>query len=458
MSATHGVRDRDRLLPLLERFGGEAVSFLGVESRMMHWFEGGPQGGPRACVAYVDTGTAWVAAGAPLAEPDRLADVAAAFVRAARAAGRRACFFCAERQPLDGFSSLLLGLQPVWRPSEWPSKVATHRRLREQVRRAHAKGVRVRPVGADELRAGSALREEVEALARQWLASRHMEPMGFLVALEMFHLPEEHRYFAAEREGRVVAFLSAVPVYAARGWLVEDVVRDRDAPNGTTEALVDSLMRAVAGDDFVTLGLAPLAGPVSPWLGWIGSLSRPLYDFRGIYDFKQRLHPSRWDRVWLVHPRAESSVLHVLESLRAFAGGSLIAFAARSLWRHPSAPPWALALPLVPWTALLAVLELAGQADVLGLSRSSLAAWIGFDATLVVLLLRSALRPGPRRLAVSTAAAALDAAWSVPHLVWTGLGKTASFVVLRAVSVLAPCFGAAILAWATAQAFERARS
>jgi hypothetical protein len=68
----------------------------------------------------------------------------------------------------------------------------------------------------------------------------------------------EHRYFVAEWPGQV-AFLSAVLVYARQGWLIEDGLRRRHAPNGTTEVLIDAMMRDVADSEFVTLGLAPLS-------------------------------------------------------------------------------------------------------------------------------------------------------------------------------------------------------
>ena len=72
--------ERERVLELLRRHGWNATSFQTLESDFRYWFHGDD-----ACVAYVDTGAAWVAAGAPIAAPERLADVAGAFVEAASA-------------------------------------------------------------------------------------------------------------------------------------------------------------------------------------------------------------------------------------------------------------------------------------------------------------------------------------------------------------------------------------
>jgi phosphatidylglycerol lysyltransferase len=355
-------------------------------------------------VAYADTGRAWIAAGSPLAEPARVPEVARAFVDDAKRNGRRACFFASEADALPGFARLLLGEQPEWTPETWKAGLATHRRLREQIRRAAAKGVAIRRVHGSELVPGTGLRAQVELLARGWLASRRMAPMGFLVALEPFHLPEQHRYFVAERGGRLVEFLSAVPVYAHGGWLVEDVIRSRRAPNGTTEALLDALMRDVDEGSAVTLGLTPLSGPIAFWLRAARFVSRPMFDFAGLRAFRQRLRPRGWRSVWLVYPKSDGAAIHLFDSLRAFADGSLSAFGVRSVVRQPSGPPWALAMPLVPWTLFLVALVLTGHAGLVGFSSRALVAWVAFDALLTILLFLSALRPKRSRLALAAAA------------------------------------------------------
>jgi phosphatidylglycerol lysyltransferase len=250
------LRVRDLVLEL----GTDAMSFLAVESGMKHWLV--DDGGTVACVAYVDTRTAWVAACGPLARATDRARVALQFVEAARAHGRRACFFATGALASERLSHLLIGEQPVFRPADWLRELPRHRRLREQLRRARAKGVRVRRLDDTELGEASPVRRELDRLATEWLSGRHLEPMGFLVAVEPFHHPEEHRYFIAEHRGRIAGFLSAVPIGPRRAWLIEDVFRSRDAPNGTTETLIHALMRHVADAEYVTAGLVPLGGPV----------------------------------------------------------------------------------------------------------------------------------------------------------------------------------------------------
>ncbi|HEY3819856.1 MAG TPA: DUF2156 domain-containing protein [Polyangiaceae bacterium] len=433
--------------------GRDALSFLAVESGMQHWFDAPPPQGTGACVAYVDTSGAWVAACSPLidASPDsyltELPRAALRFVAAARERGRRACFFGCEGPAVEGLSRVLIGQQPLFHPREWLRGLS--RRLREQLRRARAKGLVVRVVPQAEVADGSPLRLEVERLARDWLHARHIEPMGFLVALEPFQCPSRHRYYVAELAGRAVGFLSAVPIGQRRAWLVEDMVRSRRAPNGTTESLLVAMMRDVEESEYVTLGLTPLAGAVAWPLRFARWVSRPLFDFQGLRAFRERLRPQQWQPVWLVYPSRGSPVFSLVDSLRAFARGSLVGFAARSFVRHPSGLPWALALPLPIWTACLAWLVAIHRASLLGFPRSELSLWVAFDVLLLLVLVRVAMRPRRSRLLVATSLAFVDAALSLGHLVWVGFGSTALQASLRTIATTAPLAGALLLAWAT---------
>ncbi|MBK7585928.1 MAG: DUF2156 domain-containing protein [Myxococcales bacterium] len=346
-----------RVLDLLRRFGRNATSFQLLERGFCYWFVD-----PDACVAYVDTGSAWVGAGDPVAAEARAAEIASLFFARARRAGKRACFFASESPALHadpGLKHLLVGEQPVWDPSCWNDVLAAHPSLRYQLRRATRKGVSVRAVDPSELDAGSPLRLAIERLITLWLSSRSMAPMGFLVDVQPFEHRAERRYFVAERDGRTLGFLAAVPAYGRAGWFFEDLLRKPASPNGTAELLIDFAMRSVGGEgaQFVTLGLAPLRGPVEPWMQRTRSAARPLYDFSGVAAFKAKLHPARWEPVYLVVERRSSLLIGLLESFRAFAHGSLLRFGLRTLLRGPTPVLWALGLALVPWTLGLGLMD-----------------------------------------------------------------------------------------------------
>lgn len=433
----------------LKRYGADAVSFQALKADLQWWVDRSPPDGSGAMLAYQPAGSSWIAVGTPLVDINQRADAVRRFCRAARAEGRRPVFVGVEDETLfAGCRTLAIGLQSVLKPSEWEATLRRWPKLREQVRRARAKGVSVRAVDPQELAAGRPLGAAVERLRVEWLRSRAIEPLRFLVAVDPFYASAEHLYFVAERSGQAVQFLSAVPIGTGDGWLMEDMLRGPDAPNGTTELLIAALMRRLGGEPFwVTPGLTPLAGPVPWWLRVTSIATGALYDFSGLLRFRSRLHPAAWTPVWLAWDRGLAPLV-LLDVLRAFAGGRLVRFAWRSLLWHPGGPPWAIAVPLVVWTTVLAGLVLFQQTAVLGFSPASLSAWVLFDIVLAWTLFRVARKPRPRPLLVVAFVALFDAVASVRHVAATGFGSGSVEVLLRTISVAGPIVGTAALLWA----------
>ncbi|HVT10184.1 MAG TPA: DUF2156 domain-containing protein [Polyangia bacterium] len=458
---TGGYDEVSRALALLRRHGWNATSFQILEPGFRYWFastEGSAQRSHRgtiaapeddACVAYIDTGRAWVAAGAPIAAPDAVLAVAQQFVTAAAAQGRRACFFGTEERFTIGtpFAAMRIGEQPVWDPHDWDRTLAAAPSLRAQIRRARAKGVEVRASDPRLLaQADGQARRDVDQLIARWQAAHPMPPMGFLVQMHLDSAIDERRFFAAYQGSTLVGFLSMVPVFARRGWFVEDLLRLPDAPNGTAELLVDTAMRAAGAADsgYLTLGLAPLAGPLGPWLRLARRTGLPLYDFRGVHAFKAKLRPQSWAPIFISYPPRQSGVATVIDALGAFARGGLLRFGIETLLRRPAVLIQALALLLVPWTVLIA----CSDANRWFPSPAVKWGWVAFDAALAPAL--SSLARHWRRgldtaLAVLvTADAVLTtiqlATWNLRHeprdpLTW----------VVGAISVLAPSLVAVML-------------
>jgi len=409
---------RQRVLELVSRHGWNATAFQTLEAGYSYYLEGD------ACVAYVDTGAAWVVAGAPLAAPEEIGPVALRFVAQARAAGRRCCFFGTEerfRAAAAALRSLSVGEQPVYDPRQWPEVLASSNSLRAQLRRAGAKGVRVRVLTADEI-ASDPVKAALEGMARRWLATRNMAPMSFLVKLELFGLAQYRRCFVAEIGERAVGFAGLVPVPARPGWLLEDLIRDPEAPNGTSELLVDAAMTWAASDgcDWLTLGLSPLSGAV-PWpLRLIRRATRSLYDFEGVRWYKAKLKPRCWSTIFLSYPATQSASRSVLDVLAAFTGSGFVSFGLRSLLRGPQALVRVLAALLVPWTVLL---MLAPAERWFGAAPIKWA-WVAFDVGLLVGFWHLLRRPSTRLYTALALTVTADAiltllqamVWNLPRL------------------------------------------
>jgi lysylphosphatidylglycerol synthetase-like protein (DUF2156 family) len=318
--------DRQKARELVERWGWNATSFQTLSPEFSYWFSGD------ACVAYVDLDNAWVGAGAPICADSELDRVAREFVRAAQARGKRPSFFAVEQRFLaaTGLPSLALGEQPVYDPQAWAAQLAASRSLREQLRRARAKGVEVQQA------CGERDARELGVLYASWLRARPLETMGFLTGLDPFSAAADRRYLVARRGPDALGFAVLSPVYARRGWLIEHLVRASHAPNGTSELLVDTAMRELAsvGVRWATLGLSPLAGDVDWPLRLVRRWARPLFNFEGLRAFKAKLGPREWDAVHLAYPHGRSALGALHDGLSAFARGRPLRFARRSLLRQ----------------------------------------------------------------------------------------------------------------------------
>ena len=325
----------DRARALVLRYGWNATAYQILNPGIRHWFWDAGSPGGDAVVGYVRSWRMWVAAGAPVCAPDRLGATSAAFEAEAEAHGARVCYFGADarlRAEHPDYSEMLLGAQPVWDPNGWPAIIEHKSSLRAQRNRARNKGLRVAEWPGPRATASPALRRCLD----EWLGTRGLPAMHFLVEPETLGFLMDRRVFVAERgdgrESEAVAFLIASPIPARNGWLVEQLVRGFDAPNGTATLLIDAAMRALAADgaSYVTLGLSPLSQRATTstdnpiWLrgllGWVHAHGRRFYDFEGLERFKTKFCPDRWDPITALSNERAPTPLTLRAIADAFSG------------------------------------------------------------------------------------------------------------------------------------------
>ncbi|MDB4990099.1 MAG: hypothetical protein JWN04_5277 [Myxococcaceae bacterium] len=446
---------RDRVLQLLKRYGREATSFQILEPDLAYWFDGDD-----AVVAYTDLGGAWVTAGEPVCAPDRTTQVASRFRDGALAAGKRARFFHVSKQFVEraGFAHTHVGELPVWDPQDWEATLKRDRSLREQLRRARAKGVCTRQLTSAEIDSPTgAVRQQCDSLTGRWLRGRGMSELKFMVRLYLYGYPDERRYVLAERDGQAVGLAVAIPIYQRGGWFIEDLLRDERAPNGTAELLVDSMMRVFAREQsrYATLGLAPLAGEVRPLLALTRNYTTRLYNFPGVRSFKEKLRPKQWDPVYLAYPRGEFGLLAMRDMLTAFAPAGLLRFGLATLVHQRTLATLLLALFLVPWTLALTVMNTAVWFP----SRQIQHAWTAYDVLLIVLMLslvhRWRARVAEWVVVLTTLDALLTSAQVLLWNVWTA--RTPFAWALVALGCTGPLLAATFF-WSTRRVAMQGRS
>jgi phosphatidylglycerol lysyltransferase len=333
-----------RARELVLAHGWNATSYQIINPGITLWFSAAGD----AVVGYVLRHRVRVVAGSPVCAPERLSAVAGEFERDATMHRERVCYFGAESRleaAMHGrqdHAMVLLGAQPAWNAAHWAGILAHKASLRAQLNRSRNKGVVVAPMAAGEATGNPAL----QRVLHEWLATRGLPPMHFLVEPETLERLFDRRVFVARRGGEIVAFLVASPAPARGGWLIEQFVRGRGAPNGTVELLLDAAMRAFAAEDYsyVTLGLSPLsrqAQPVpdrNPWwlralLRWVRAHGRRFYNFEGLEAFKAKFQPDAWEPIYAIENERRFSPSMLYAIAAAFSDGSPISTVARALWK-----------------------------------------------------------------------------------------------------------------------------
>lgn len=322
-------RDVARARALALQYGWNAMAYQVVNDGISHWFSA--DGG--AVVGYVRSHGVCLVAGAPICDGARLNDVLLEWETFVRALDCRPCYFGAAGRVYDalhtrpGYATVVLGAQPVWEPARWHDIIAESSSLRGQIQRARNKGVSVSEWPHARAQSDPRLQE----CLRQWLRTRGLPTLHFLVEPQTLHDLEGRRIFVAARANEVVGFINASPIPARNGWLVEQFVRGPRAPNGTIEQLIDFTMRAVAQDGaaYVTMGLVPLRAATDSDIDenpiWLAALlklvrvhGRRFYNFGGLERFKTKFRPDAWEPIYAISGEATFSLRTLYAIAAAF--------------------------------------------------------------------------------------------------------------------------------------------
>ncbi len=333
-----------RARALVLAYGWNSTSYQIINPGIEHWFS--KRGD--AVVGFVASGGERVVAGAPVCARERLPEVLAEFEADAARNGERVCYFCAEARLESVYenspehSKIILGAQPVWQPRNWAKIVGEQKSLRAQLNRARNKGVKVSEWSIEKARNNPSL----EKCLREWLATKNLPPLGFLVEPDTLARLFDRRVFVAENENEVVGFVMLSPVAERNGWLFEQFPHAPSAPNGTVELMIDQAMRSLAEDnyEYATLGLSPLSTRANigafdnpfwlrVFLFWLRKHGQRFYNFDGLDAFKAKLRPERWEPVFALanEPRFSFKTLYAIAS--AFSQNAPFKLFFNGLWR-----------------------------------------------------------------------------------------------------------------------------
>ena len=301
------------LLKLHQVHGYNAHALVGISPGVHLWKCPDRQG----AVAYNEFGKVWLVPGEPLASGDNLARVAAGFLRKARDEGRVVGFMpatsrFAKYSNVLGLRAIKIGAAPYFDLATWAPRGDRGKKARAGVNQARRAGVHVTEVE----NVTEQLVRETTCLCKSWLTTRRSAlRFEWLLKIDLFQHRDRKKYFTArDANGTLVGFLAASPITARNGWYLEDVLRSRDAPNGTTDLLVVEVLDLLKryGAHLATLGSAPMAmeGIIDPTVHdsrWLSKAVRVganccyvFYNFDGVRRFKAKFAPSWWESEYVL--------------------------------------------------------------------------------------------------------------------------------------------------------------
>lgn len=325
MSAVLPALEEARQLVL--EYGWNSTCYQVLNASVEHWWAGDR----RALVGFVRFGKLAIVAGAPICSVHRVSGTIHDWEAFVEGQGLRPCYFGAESRLRSTLGrspqhvQVVLGSQPEWHPRHFVNGFSVDASLRAQLNRARNKGVEVNEWSRDQAENNPELHE----VLREWLAKKGLPMLHFLVEPETLGDLRDRRIFVASQAGRVVGFVTLCPAPARSGWLTEQFVRSTRAPNGTVELMLYVAANHVreTGARYLTMGIVPLIAQgewgIAPEPAWLGLMRRwakahytRFYNFRGLYEFKAKFHPSAWQPVVVVVKDKQFRFTH----LRAIAG------------------------------------------------------------------------------------------------------------------------------------------
>jgi lysylphosphatidylglycerol synthetase-like protein (DUF2156 family) len=308
-------RDRARALELLRAWGDTSTAY------MTTW--------PGNTLLLTDERDAYLAyrlvhgvalvLGDPIGPRDACRRAIAQFAELARMRGWTACFYGVTARYLPDFAAAGLASMQVGEDSliDLPALEFKGRKwqdVRTACNRAAREGVRFELI--DQSSAPEAITSQLREISADWVARKGLPELGFTLGrLSNPPDPEVRTAIAIDAAGTVHGFVTWLPVYRARGWVIDLMRRRDDAIPGVMEFLIaESAMRFKAeGAQYLGLAAAPLARAPRPETSdaptcaterlvhaCAGALD-PLYGFRSLFEFKRKFLP-RWEQLYIVYP------------------------------------------------------------------------------------------------------------------------------------------------------------
>ena len=287
---------------LVKKFGTTA-SISCFDAAYLFFFQDGIEG----CIGYRIENRCAIVMGDPLCDEKQIFELTKAFIKHCKNKGMPVIFISASKNftqlvtPLLCASALSVADDLIFDPKQDPKKGSKGRLLRGKVSQAKRFGVRAEEyVGYCPKK-----EEEMDMVAREWLSNRQ-GPQIFLAPIDLFCRRNGRRYIYACLNGVIIGVCLLQQLDSKKGWLLQWLLTSPQAPNGTSELLVDSAITILREESCRVLyfgacqkkeiGMISGLGPLSTLIAKIGyKTAKKLLPLEGRRAFWKKFNPEAED-------------------------------------------------------------------------------------------------------------------------------------------------------------------
>ena len=369
--ASHIGRHRaevQRVRDIARRYGDSTVHAFALEDDIDYFFSANQ----RAVIAYKFIADTLLVIGDPMGPPEEIPALLDAFERYCRDHDWTFGFYQARPERIRwyrarGWNAVHIGEDPVLRTDKFSLEGSAVGNVRRQVRKLEKQGIEVRffvpgETPFDPTKDPDGILEQLREISSEWVKGKHGGERGFCMgSFDADRMDQVWLSVAWDTKARrVVAFCTWTPIWARKGWAIDLMRRQPNAPTGAMELLVvkSTEHARTRGDALMSLSLSALVkvshdgdngseplvteDPARQFL--IERLSR-FYDFQGLFRWKRKFNPDFEDR-YLIYPNALSLPRIAIALVRAQTPEGLLSF----LRREPDEEqrPAAAAAPAAP--------------------------------------------------------------------------------------------------------------
>lgn len=238
-------------------------------------------------IGYRNSRGCHVVFGDPIAAPENVIAMAEAFKEFSQSQKKSIVYLTASPSftklmyKKNGGSFIEVAEELTLDPHSFPKQGSKGRLLRKKMNHASHEGVIIKEYSFND----SHTQNEIESVGEAWLKGRH-GPQIYFAHVHLFDDKMGKRWFYAEKEGRLVGVALLNRLDAENGWLLHMLMATPDAPSGTSESLVLSIMEVLTqeGCHFLSFGATP-----SDHLGEIKGMGR-VGEWLSRYLFKSTKH------------------------------------------------------------------------------------------------------------------------------------------------------------------------